>query len=146
MDKEFSIKEIKLENVFHARLKKFQKLMRFKIQEILLVSSIYDYYLFEEDGRLYELIRSEYQNLNLSQAPEITHVTTGEEAIELLKAEHLLRLRNYYLVNFNFLSIGIDRQSLTFAARAGLNFPDDDRALKTFLENIKFIPTLPYLT
>ncbi len=88
MDKEFSIKEIKLENIFHARLKKFQKLMRYKIQEILLVSSIYDYYLFEEDGRLYELIRSEYQNLNLSQAPEITHVTTGEEAIELLKAEH----------------------------------------------------------
>jgi len=88
MDKEFSIKEMKLENIFHARLKKFQKLMRFKIQEILLVSSIYDYYLFEEDGRLYELIRSEYQNLNLSQAPEITHVTTGAEAMELLKAEH----------------------------------------------------------
>lgn len=88
MDKAFSIKEIKLENVFHARLKKFQKLMRFKIQNILLVSSIYDYYLFEEDGRLYELIRSEYQNLNLSQAPEITHVTTSEEAIELLKGEH----------------------------------------------------------
>ncbi|MFI5237669.1 MAG: PEP/pyruvate-binding domain-containing protein, partial [Ignavibacteriales bacterium] len=62
--------------------------MRFKIQEILLVSSIYDYYLFEEDGRLYELIRSEYQNLNLSQAPEIIHVTTGEEAIELLKGDH----------------------------------------------------------
>lgn len=88
MDKAFSIKEIKLENVFHARLKKFQKLMRYKIQNILLVSSIYDYYLFEEDGRLYELIRNEYQNLNLSQAPEITHVTTGEEAMELLKGDH----------------------------------------------------------
>jgi len=88
MDKAFSISEFKLENVFHTGLKKFQKLMRFKIQEILLVSSIYDYYLFEEDGRLYELIRSEYQNLNLSQAPEITHVTTGEEAIELLQREH----------------------------------------------------------
>jgi CheY-like chemotaxis protein len=88
MNKEFSIKEIKLENIFHARLKKFQKLMRYKIQNILLVSSIYDYYLFEEDGRLYELIRSEYQNLNLSQAPEITHVTTGEEAMQLLQAEN----------------------------------------------------------
>ena len=88
MDKAVSLQDIKLENVFHARLKKFQKLMRFKIQEILLVSSIYDYYLFEEDGRLYELIRSEYQNLNLSQAPEITHVTTGEEAMELLKGEN----------------------------------------------------------
>ena len=88
MDKAVSLQDIKLENVFHARLKKFQKLMRFKIQEILLVSSIYDYYLFEEDGRLYELIRSEYQNLNLSQAPEITHVTTGQEAMELLKGDH----------------------------------------------------------
>ncbi|NWF50171.1 MAG: histidine kinase [Ignavibacteriaceae bacterium] len=62
--------------------------MQFKIQEILLVSSIYDYYLFEEDGRLYELIRSEYQNLNLSQAPEITHVTTGSEALELLSGNN----------------------------------------------------------
>ncbi|HED08082.1 MAG TPA: histidine kinase [Ignavibacteria bacterium] len=57
--------------------------MRIKIREILLVSSIYDNYIFEEDGRLYELIRQEYQDLNLSQSPEITHVTTGKEAIEL---------------------------------------------------------------
>ncbi len=77
---------INLENVFSTRIKKFQKLMRFKIRDILLVSSIYDYYLFEEDGRLYELIRSEYQNLNLSQAPEIVHVTTGKEAMELLQS------------------------------------------------------------
>lgn len=57
--------------------------MRYKIREILLVSSLYDYYLFEEDGRLYELIRQEYQNLNLSQSPELSHVTTGEEALEI---------------------------------------------------------------
>jgi len=57
--------------------------MKYKIREILLVSSLYDYYLFEEDGRLYDLIRQEYQILNLSQSPEITQVTTGTEAIEL---------------------------------------------------------------
>lgn len=117
MDKEFSIKEIKLENIFHARLKKFQKLMRFKIQNILLVSSIYDYYLFEEDGRLYELIRSEYQNLNLSQAPEITHVTTGEEAKELLKGDHefdliitTLHIEDMHVVKFanQVKEMGID--------------------------------------
>ena len=77
---------INIDSVFSTRIKKFQKLMRFKIRDILLVSSIYDYYLFEEDGRLYELIRSEYQNLNLSQAPEIVHVTTGKEALEMLKS------------------------------------------------------------
>jgi len=80
MDK-FNI--IDIEDIFSTRIKEFQKLMRYKIREILLVSSLYDYYLFEEDGRLYELIRQDYQLLNLSQAPEITHVTTGAEALEL---------------------------------------------------------------
>ncbi len=77
------IGNIKVTDVFGSRLKKFQKLMKYKIRDILLVSSLYDNYLFEEDGRLYELIREEYHTLNLSHSPEITHVTTGEEAIEL---------------------------------------------------------------
>ncbi len=77
------IGNIKVNDVFGSRLKKFQKLMKYKIRDILLVSSLYDNYLFEEDGRLYELIREEYHSLNLSHSPEITHVTTGEEAIEL---------------------------------------------------------------
>jgi CheY-like chemotaxis protein len=82
------IKQYSLENVFSSRIKKFQKLMRYKIREILLVSSIYDNYLFEEDGRLYELIREEYKSLNLSFAPELIHVTTGAEALELLSTEN----------------------------------------------------------
>ena len=77
-----------LEDIFSTRIKRFQKLMKYKIREILLVSSLYDYYLFEEDGRLYELIRQEYQVLNLSQAPEITHVTSGSEAVELALVEN----------------------------------------------------------
>ena len=80
MDK---LSQLKIENLVLNKYNNFQKLMRHKIKEILLVSSLYDNYLFEEDGRLYELIREEYQALNLSQAPEITHVTTGEEALEL---------------------------------------------------------------
>ncbi len=77
-----------MRDVFGSRVKRFQKLMRFKIRDILLVSSLYDNYLFEEDGRLYELIREEYQTLNLSHAPEITHVTTAQEAIELARDEN----------------------------------------------------------
>jgi len=80
MDK---LSQLNIENLVLNKYNNFQKLMRHKIKEILLVSSLYDNYLFEEDGRLYELIREEYQALNLSQAPEITHVTTGEEALEL---------------------------------------------------------------
>lgn len=87
------IGNIQVTDVFGSRLKKFQKLMKYKIRDILLVSSLYDNYLFEEDGRLYELIREEYHSLNLSHSPEITHVTTGEEAIELASSS-----RNYDLI------------------------------------------------
>ncbi len=57
--------------------------MRSSIRDVLLVSSLYDLYVFEEDGRLYELIRDEYQELNLSHPPELTRVSSGEEAIAL---------------------------------------------------------------
>jgi CheY-like chemotaxis protein len=77
------IARLNIEDVQENRVKSFQRLMRFKIRDILLVSSLYDNYLFEEDGRLYELIRQEFQVLNLSHPPEITHVSSGAEAIEL---------------------------------------------------------------
>jgi CheY-like chemotaxis protein len=77
------IGQIQVEEIYGTRVKSFQKLMRFKIRDILLVSSLYDEYLFEEDGRLYELIRQDFQALNLSQTPDITHVTNGAEAIDL---------------------------------------------------------------
>ena len=85
-------KQHSLEDMFSSRIKKFQKLMRYKIREILLVSSIYDNYLFEEDGRLYELIREEYQSLNLSFAPELIHCATGEEALEMLTSDNTFDL------------------------------------------------------
>lgn len=84
---------LKKEDQFGKRINRFQKLMQHKVRDILLVSSMYDNYLFEEDGRLYELIREEYQVLNLSHAPEITPVTTAHEALELLAGE-----RNYDLI------------------------------------------------
>ena len=81
------IDHLQIEDIYGSRLKSFQRLMHFKIRDILLVASLYDNYLFEEDGRLYELIRQEFQVLNLSQPPEITHVTSAAEAIDLLQSE-----------------------------------------------------------
>jgi CheY-like chemotaxis protein len=78
--------QVRMDDIYGSRIKPFQKLMRFKVRDILLVASLYDQYLFEEDGRLYELIRQEFQVLNLSHPPEITHVTSGEEALELMAA------------------------------------------------------------
>ncbi|MGE5365382.1 MAG: PEP/pyruvate-binding domain-containing protein [Bacteroidota bacterium] len=80
--------QFRIDDLYGARIQKFQKLMPYKIRDILLVSSEYDSYLFEEEGRLYELLRQEYQMLNLNFAPELTHVSTGSEALEQLKQKN----------------------------------------------------------
>ena len=71
-----------------AQFQGFQNLTRFRVRDILLVASLYDSYLFEEDGRLYELIRNEYQGLSLSHSPELTRVSSAKEAIALAREEN----------------------------------------------------------
>jgi CheY-like chemotaxis protein len=61
----------------------FENLMPFRVHDILLVSSLYDSFILREDGRLNELLIGESIELNLSQIPGITHVSTGEEALAL---------------------------------------------------------------
>jgi CheY-like chemotaxis protein len=107
------------DDISGSRIRDFQKLMHYKARDILLVASLYDYYLFEEDGRLYELIRQEFQVLNLSHPPDITHVTSGEEAIELLNSgEHFdlvittLHIEDMHVVRF-----------AEKARRSGINIP-----------------------
>src|SRR5512137_97519 len=63
----------------------FHDLMPCRVREILLLSSPYDAYTLEEDGRLTERIFTEYSELNLSSAPRVTHVDTGAEAFEALR-------------------------------------------------------------
>jgi CheY-like chemotaxis protein len=65
----------------------FDNLMPFRVQNILLVSSLYDSFILREDGRLNELLISESQDLHLQQIPRITHVSSCREALELAKAE-----------------------------------------------------------
>ncbi|MFQ5751679.1 MAG: PEP/pyruvate-binding domain-containing protein, partial [bacterium] len=88
-DKNFMNKfdPFKFEHGSDTRFQVFQNLMRFRIRNILLVSSLYDLFLFEEDGRLYELLREEYLGLNLTHVPELTQVSSGKEAIAMVKEE-----------------------------------------------------------
>ena len=83
-----------VEHGYGNRFQGFQNLMRLRIRDILLVSSLYDLYLFEEDGRLYELIRNEYQGLNLCHSPELTRVSSGRMQFLLRwkKADSILLL------------------------------------------------------
>ena len=63
-------------------------LMPFRIRDILLVSSLYDSFILEQDGRLTELLLTEYAQLNLSYAPLVTRVSTGEDALLKLQERH----------------------------------------------------------
>jgi len=62
----------------------FSDLMPWRVRRILLVSSLYDSFTFQEDGNLGEMLFSEYQELNLSSAPTIIRVSTAEGAVEEL--------------------------------------------------------------
>ncbi len=63
----------------------FGHLMPFRVQEILLVASMYDAFTLEEGGRLTEVLLSEYRELNLSFPPHVTRASTGEEALLLME-------------------------------------------------------------
>jgi len=63
----------------------FHDLMKFRVREILLVSSFYDAFVLEEDGRLSEKIFSEYLDLNLRFVPRIHRVSSAEEALTALR-------------------------------------------------------------
>jgi CheY-like chemotaxis protein len=69
---------------FDLSFKVFHELMAKKVTEILLVSSPYDAFIMEEEGRLAERIIHEYRGLNLSRPPKLTWVSTAQEALNIL--------------------------------------------------------------
>jgi CheY-like chemotaxis protein len=62
----------------------YHDLMQFKVAEILLVATMYDAFILEQEGKLTELIFGEYLRLNLSQPPRVTNVSFGEQALQML--------------------------------------------------------------
>ncbi len=73
------------EPVGHKKIS-FSTLMSWQVKSILLVSSIYDSFTFEEDGNLTEMLTSEYFELNLTYTPIIHRVSTAQQAINRIKA------------------------------------------------------------
>lgn len=69
---------------FDLSFKVYYDLMARRVSEILLVSSSYDAFIMDEDGRLAERIIHEYRGLNLTRPPRLTWVSTTREAFEML--------------------------------------------------------------
>src|SRR5437867_9028705 len=70
----------------------FQNLMPFRVQDILLVSSLYESFTLQEDGRLNELIAGEFLELSLYHTPGLAHVSSGREALALARGERRFNL------------------------------------------------------
>jgi len=94
---------------------RFDSLMPFKVKDILLVSSLYDMYILREDGQIAHMVLSEYTEFNLSNAPTIKRVSSGEEALELLKE------RKFDLIII-FRSLG-ETDIASFSRKAKLSCP-----------------------
>ncbi len=116
------------------RFEGFENLMPFRVQNILLVSSLYDSFILREDGRLNELLIDESLELNLRQIPGITHVSSCAEALELARSNP-----QFNLIVTN-LTVG-DTNAADLASKvreAGLDVPVvvlgyDYREIKNFV-------------
>ena len=112
----------------------FENLMPFRVQDILLVSSLYDSFILREDGRLNELLIGESLELNLQQIPGITQVSTGAEAIALARTQP-----RFNLIVTNLEVGDMDAAQLAREVKnAGLDVPVvvlayDYRELKNFV-------------
>ncbi len=73
--------------IFHDT--SFDNLMKKRIYHVLLVSSTYDAFILEEDGRIDELIFNEYVSLNLRYPPQFIQVTSEGQAMQVLEEKNI---------------------------------------------------------
>ena len=90
------------EGNYELRSQIYHNLMPFRVKEILIVSSLYDAFIIEEEGLIAELVTGQYQHLLLSQPPRITRVFSGEKALQKIKE------RRYDMVITMAKNIGMD--------------------------------------
>jgi len=67
----------------------FNMLMQRRIRTVLIISSNYDFFMLEEDGRIDEQIFNEYVSLNLRYPPIFVKATTAQEAFSIMEEEDI---------------------------------------------------------
>ncbi len=80
----------------------YHDLTPFKVREILLISSLYDAYNIERDGRFTEHMLGQYGQLNLTSFPRITSASTVSQAFSLLQEKHF---------DLIIYMVGVDKQT-----------------------------------
>jgi CheY-like chemotaxis protein len=108
--------------------------MRHRVQDIVLVASLYDSFILSEDGKLHELFLDEFLELDLHYTPGLTSVSSGEEALALAREQ------SRYNLIISSMHLG-DMSVLDLARKLreeGLNVPSillgyDNRDLTDFV-------------
>jgi len=67
----------------------FNLLMQKRIRKILIISSNYDFFMLEEDGRIDEQIFNEYVSLNLRYPPTFIQANTAKEAFKIMEEQEI---------------------------------------------------------
>ena len=106
----------KFELGYENRFQRFQDLMRNRVNEVLLVASLYDSFILSEDGRLHEQLLNQYLGLNLVSTPGITRVSNEAEALRLGQ-----NLKRFDLIIVTLR--GRDRSILDFAKKVRKQSP-----------------------
>ncbi|MCK4445594.1 MAG: hypothetical protein KAW56_00770, partial [Candidatus Marinimicrobia bacterium] len=138
--------EIKKLKYYYNKLKFgediFYNLMRNRVKEILLISTFYDAFIFEQDGRLSEQIFGDYRQLNLSTAPRITTVPTGADALNALEEKEfdlvITMLRIGEISAFE-LSKQIKEKDPNLPILLLLNVRPDIKLIERYDEEMQFI-------
>jgi len=67
----------------------FELLMQKRVLQVLIISSNYDFFMLEEDGRIDEQIFNEYVSLNLRYPPSFIRAGSAREAFTILENEKI---------------------------------------------------------
>jgi hypothetical protein len=94
----------------------YHDMMPFKVREILLISSLYDSFYIDREGRFSEIMLYDYGNMNLTSLPRITGVSYKQEAYDQLDSKN---------IDMVIFMVGIDRDTpLRMSKKIKIKYPD----------------------
>lgn len=88
-------------NNYNTDREMLHDLMPFNVQEILLVANLYDAFSIEKEGRFFEHILGEYNQLNINPLPRITGASNEQDALRQME------IKRFDMV---ILMMGVDKK------------------------------------
>lgn len=88
MDPRFKTRRLDYPTVDFS-MTEFELLMQKRIKQVLIISSNYDFFMLEEDGRIDEQIFNEYVSLSLRYPPRFIKASSAAEAYDILDRESI---------------------------------------------------------